>query len=36
MTYSIASPALIIINHTEVGEEFKGKGAGAQLLSALV
>jgi predicted GNAT family acetyltransferase len=36
MTYSIASPALIIINHTEVWEEFKGKGAGAQLLSALV
>jgi hypothetical protein len=36
MTYSIASSALIIIDHTEVGEELKGKGAGAQLLSALV
>ena len=36
MTYSIASPELIIIDHTEVGEELKGKGAGAQLLNALV
>jgi predicted GNAT family acetyltransferase len=36
MTYSIAGPALIIIDHTEVGEELKGKGAGAQLLNATV
>lgn len=36
MTYSVASPALFIIDHTEVGEELKGKGAGAQLLTALV
>ncbi len=36
MTYSIASPELIIIDHTEVGEELKGKGAGAQMLNALV
>ncbi len=36
MTYSIAGPELIIIDHTEVGEELKGKGAGVQLLNALV
>jgi uncharacterized protein len=36
MTYSIAGPELIIIDHTEVGEELKGKGAGAQLLNANV
>lgn len=36
MTYSIANPLLIIIDHTEVGEELKGKGAGAQMLNALV
>lgn len=36
MTYSIASPELIIIDHTEVGEELKGKGAGVQLLNAAV
>lgn len=36
MTYSIAGPKLIIIDHTEVGEELKGKGAGVQMLNALV
>lgn len=36
MTYSIAGPSLIIIDHTEVGEELKGKGAGAQMLNAAV
>lgn len=36
MTYSIASPELIIIDHTEVGEELKGKGAGMQLVNAAV
>lgn len=36
MTYSIASPELIIIDHTEVGEELKGKGAGVQMLNAAV
>lgn len=36
MTYSIASPKLIIIDHTEVGEELKGKGAGMQLVNAAV
>lgn len=36
MTYSIANPNLIIIDHTEVGEELKGKGAGVQMLNAAV
>ncbi len=36
MTYSIANPELIIIDHTEVGEELKGKGAGVQLVNAAV
>lgn len=36
MTYSIASPELIIIDHTAVGEELKGKGAGMQLVNAAV
>ncbi len=36
MTYSIANPNLIIIDHTQVGEELKGKGAGVQMLNAAV
>lgn len=36
MTYSIAGPGRIIIDHTEVGEELKGKGAGRQLVAAAV
>lgn len=36
MTYSIAGTGRIIIDHTEVGEELKGKGAGKQLVTAAV
>lgn len=36
MTYSVAGEGLIIIDHTEVGEELKGQGAGAQLLNKAV
>ncbi|KPM31219.1 N-acetyltransferase GCN5 [Croceitalea dokdonensis DOKDO 023] len=36
MTYSIASKELIIIDHTEVEPEFKGKGVGKQLLYNIV
>lgn len=36
MTYSIASKELIIIDHTEVEPEFKGKGIGKQLLYSIV
>ncbi len=36
MTYSVAGEGLIIIDHTEVGEELKGMGAGAQLLNKAV
>ena len=36
MTYSKAGPGRIIIDHTEVGEALKGKGAGKQLVSAAV
>ncbi|MES2848956.1 MAG: GNAT family N-acetyltransferase [Bacteroidota bacterium] len=36
MTYSVASPSLIIIDHTEVDESLKGKGAGVKLLNKLV
>jgi len=36
MTYSIASPELIIIDHTEVDPSLKGKGMGKQLLMAIV
>lgn len=36
MTYSIASDKLIIIDHTEVSEKLKGKGAGLQLVRAAV
>jgi predicted GNAT family acetyltransferase len=32
MTYSIASPNLIIIDHTEVDESLKGQGIGRKLL----
>ena len=34
MTYVYAGPEKIIIDHTEVGEELKGKGAGKQLVDA--
>jgi len=36
LTYSNVSDALITIDHTEVSEELKGKGAGKQLVSAAV
>ena len=36
MTYSKAGTDVIIIDHTEVSEELKGKGAGKQLVSAAV
>ncbi|MCM4166629.1 putative protein YjdJ [Arenibacter antarcticus] len=36
MTYSIASEELIIIDHTEVEPEFKGKDIGKQLLYKIV
>lgn len=36
MTYSKAGHTLIIIDHTEVNEKLKGKGAGKQLVQAAV
>lgn len=36
MTYSVAGTGRIIIDHTEVGEELKGKGAGKQFVAAAV
>jgi predicted GNAT family acetyltransferase len=36
MTYSIAGPERIIIDHTEVDESLKGTGAGKKMLMALV
>lgn len=36
MTYSIAGKNHIIIDHTEVEPEFKGKGIGKQLLYKIV
>jgi predicted GNAT family acetyltransferase len=36
MTYSRAGTGLIIIDHTEVGDALKGKGAGKQLVAAAV
>lgn len=36
MTYSIANKDFIIIDHTEVENEFKGKGVGKQLLYKIV
>ena len=36
MTYSIASDDFIIIDHTEVEPDFKGKGVGKQLLYKIV
>jgi len=34
MTYVYAGPEKIIIDHTEVGEELKGQGAGKKLVDA--
>ncbi len=36
MTYSVAGPQLIIIDHTEVDDSLKGTGTGKKLLMALV
>ena len=36
MTYSIAGPELIIIDHTEVEPGFNGRGIGKMLLYAIV
>ncbi|WP_290794040.1 GNAT family N-acetyltransferase [Flavihumibacter sp. UBA7668] len=36
MTYSITSPELIIIDHTEVEPAFEGKGVGKVLLYKIV
>ena len=36
MTYSIPSADFIIIDHTEVEEEFSGEGVGKQLLYKIV
>lgn len=36
MTYSIAGPELIIIDHTDVDPEYTGKGVGKQLLYKIV
>jgi predicted GNAT family acetyltransferase len=36
MTYSKAGDQLIIIDHTEVSDALRGKGAGKQLVSAAV
>jgi predicted GNAT family acetyltransferase len=36
MTYSIASPNLIIIDHTDVDDSLKGQGIGRKLLLKIV
>jgi predicted GNAT family acetyltransferase len=36
MTYSIAGPELIIIDHTEVDPAYNGKGVGKQMLYKIV
>ena len=36
MTYSIASPTLIIIDHTAVDDSLRGKGVGKKLLMTVV
>jgi Predicted acetyltransferase len=36
MTYSVAGEKLIIIDHTEVSDKLKGKGAGKQLVAKAV
>lgn len=36
MTYSIAGPELIIIDHTDVEPAFNGKGVGKQMLYKIV
>ena len=36
MEFSIAGPGLVIISHTEVGEELRGQGVGRRLLDRVV
>ena len=36
LTYSVASPTLVIADHTAVPEDLRGTGAGAELVRRLV
>jgi predicted GNAT family acetyltransferase len=36
LTYSITSPTLVIADHTEVPDTFRGTGAGAALVARIV
>ena len=36
MTYSLAGSNLIIIDHTEVGDDYRGQGLGRKLLTKIV
>lgn len=36
LTYSVVSPDLVIADHTEVPDAFRGTGAGLAMLTALV
>lgn len=36
MTFSISSPHLIIIDHTEIEKDFQGKDVGKELLMSIV
>lgn len=36
MTYTMVNPSLMIIDHTEVGDELRGTGAGKELVKAAV
>ena len=36
MTYSVATPNLVIIDHTEVSEKYQGQGLGRRLLDTIV
>ena len=36
MTYSVASPQLVIIDHTEVDDSLRGSGIGKKLLGEII
>lgn len=36
MTYSRTNPSLVIVDHTEVFDDFKGQGIGKQVVAAVV
>jgi predicted GNAT family acetyltransferase len=36
MTYSRTNPSLVIVDHTEVDDRFKGQGVGKQLVAGAV